>query len=135
MESDQGSHFKGHDAQGRAKVHDTGWRFHLSYNLQGLMGKNGILKQQIKLLTSEATLAGRTKERSKAFIHLKAKPVRPVAANTRVGMSPETPNTSKMWKSWETAIALTLTVDRPAMLLRTPSSILPGKDIIYWNLQ
>lgn len=35
----------------------------------------------------------------------------------------------------ETVIALTLTVEQRALLLRTPSPITPGKGVIYWNLQ
>ena len=49
------------------------WRFHLPYNLQavGLVErKNGILKQQIKLLTSKTTLARCTKVLSQGLLHL-----------------------------------------------------------------
>ena len=62
-------------------------------------------------------------------------PVGPVAAYARLGTPAEKSHTVKVWKSPETAIALTLTMDQRAVLLRTPSPIMPGKGIIYWNLQ
>lgn len=37
--------------------------------------------------------------------------------------------------SRETVIALTLTMDQHAMLLRTPSPIMPGEGVSSWNLQ
>lgn len=64
LDSDGGT-FKGHDVQDRAKEHDIEQRPHLPCYLQatGLRErKDGIVKQQIKLLTSKATVAGRTKE-------------------------------------------------------------------------
>lgn len=64
------------------KEHDPEWIFCFLYNPKaaGLVErKNGILKQQIKLLTSnttltETTLAGRTKVLSQALIHLNDQP-------------------------------------------------------------
>lgn len=41
----------------------------------------------------------------------------------------------KLWKLWETAIALNLTMDQCAVLLETPNPTIPGKGINYWNLQ
>lgn len=35
----------------------------------------------------------------------------------------------------EMTIAQILTKDQDAMLLRTPSPKMPGKDIVHWNLQ
>ena len=62
-------------------------------------------------------------------------PVEPVVPYARRGMLARTTNTMQVWKSKETAIALSLTMDQCAVLLRTPSGITPGKGIIYWNLQ
>ena len=52
-----------------------------------------------------------------------------------LGTPAETPNTIKLWKSRETTIVLILTVDQRAKLRRTPGPIMPGKGVIYWNLQ
>lgn len=121
-----------------AKVHDTEWRLHLSYNPQasGLKERNnGILKQEIKL-TGKTTLARRTKVVFQALIHLNDQAVvGPIAPYSRLETRVVTPNIVKLWKSLETAIAPTLTVDQCVVLLRTPSSIKPGKGVIYWNLQ
>lgn len=40
-----------------------------------------------------------------------------------------------IWKSWETAIVLTLTVDQYAILIRTPSPSMPERGIVYWYFQ
>lgn len=90
-------------------------------------GKNEILKQQIKLLTNKTTCTRQIKVLSQASIHLNNQPVWPVAPHVGLGIPPKTTNTVKIWKSLETAIVPTLTVDPCAMLLRTLSSIMPGK--------
>lgn len=41
----------------------------------------------------------------------------------------------KVWKLRETAVALTLDKGQCDTLLRTPSTVMPGKGVIYWNLQ
>ena len=41
----------------------------------------------------------------------------------------------KIMEPLERVIALIHTMDQCAMLLRTPSPIIPGKGLIYWNLQ
>ena len=97
--SDWGSHFKGHDVQDWTKEHGTEWRFHLSYNPReaGLVEKkDGILKQQIKLLTSKITLGGWTKVLSQALMHLNDQPVGPIAPYARLGSPAKAPNTTKV---------------------------------------
>lgn len=47
----------------------------------------------------------------------------------------EAPNPVKTWKLRETAITWTPTQDECAELLRTPSPIVTGKGVIYWDMQ
>lgn len=95
--------------------------------------KNGVLKQQIRRLISETTLVEWTEVLAQALIfkiHLNKPGLLP-----DWGSPLKHPIPLKVWKSWELAIAPTLTVDQHAMLLRTLSPILMVKGIIYWNLQ
>ena len=124
--------------QNWAKEHDIEWRFHLYYNLQAAVlveRKNRILKHQIKLLTGKTILAGWTIVLSQGLRHWNDQPVEAIAPYARLRIPAETPNTIKVWKSRETVMILTLTMDQCAVLLRTPSPIIPGKGVIYWNLQ
>ena len=66
-----------------------------------------------------------------ALIHLNDQPVGPVAPDARLQPLVQTPNTVKVWEGWGTAIALTFTKTQCAMLLRTPSPIIPEKGVIY----
>ena len=82
IDSDCGSHFKGHDVQEWIKEHDIERRFHLPCNPQatGLVErKNEILRQQIKLLIGKLTLAEWTQVLFQALIRLNDQPVGPVA--------------------------------------------------------
>lgn len=121
------------------KEHNSEWRFYLPYSLQtaGLIEREKeIFKQKIKLLTAEkTTVAGWTNVLSQALTHLNNHPIRPLAPYARLRTRAKTPSAVKVRKSWKTAIALTLTVNQCAMLLRTPSLILNEKGIIYQNLQ
>lgn len=61
MGSDGKSHLKGRDIQDGAKEHDIEWRLHLPQNLQaaGFVERTkGVLKQQMKLLTSKIIWLG-----------------------------------------------------------------------------
>lgn len=121
-----------------AKEHAIEQKVHLSYNLHiaGLVErKNEILKEQNKLLMSKTISAGWTKVLSQALIILNDQQVRPVTPYARLRTPTETPSATKVWKLRGNAIALTLTRDQCAMLLRTPSPITPGKGVIYWSLQ
>lgn len=93
---------------------------------------------QIKLLTDESSLADWTKGLPQALRHLNDQPAGPVAPqlalHARLRTPGKAPNSIKIRKSWETAIVPALTVLQWAMLLRTPSPIVPGKGIIYQNL-
>lgn len=49
---------------------------------------------------------------SQDLIHLNDHPVGPIAPYVRLGASVGAPKIVKVWTSWETAIASTLTVDQ-----------------------
>lgn len=101
-----GSHFKGHVVHDWAKEHDTEWRFHLPCNLHAaglIKWKNGILKQQINLLTSKTTLAELNNVLSQALIHLSDQPVGPIAPYARLGTPAEAPHTvNAPYLEWNT---------------------------------
>lgn len=87
IESDQASYFKGHGVQDWPKVHNTEWRFPLCYNPQAsglIKRKNGILQQEIKLVTDTTTLALWTNVLSQAFTHLDDQPVEPTTLDARL---------------------------------------------------
>lgn len=97
----------------------------ISPRAKGLVEKkNGKLRQQIKLLTRKTTLARQTEVLSQVLIHLNDQLVDPVSPYDRQGTPAKAPNTVKVWKLWETAIPLILTMDLHIMLLR-----------VHWNLQ
>ena len=61
-------------------------------------------------------------------------PVWPVVPYARLGISAKAPNTVEVWKWQEKAIAPTLTMDQPAMLLRTPGPITPGNCLLEFAI-
>lgn len=80
------------------KKHDIEWRFHCLYNLQAvglLERKNGILKQQIKLLTNKTSMTLWTKVLPQGLM-LEDQPVGPVAPHARLGILARTLST--FWK-------------------------------------
>ena len=101
-----------------AKEHDLEWGFHLPYNLQAaelVERKQGILKQQIKLLTGKTSLTGCTEILFQALIHLHDQTVGLDAPYLRLGKPAETPNALKVWKLWEKAIAPNVIMDQSTM--------------------
>ena len=80
-------------------------------------------------------LARWTKVQSQILIYLNAQPTEPVGSYAKLGTPAEAPNTIKVRKLQETPFSQTPTKDQHSMLLRTPSPIMSGKGIIYWNLQ
>lgn len=82
----------------------------------GVDRKKGIVKRQIKLLTSKTILAGWTKVPSQALIHLKYSTRRACYPYARLGTSGKTPNIVKVWKSQERAIAPSFTMGQCTIL-------------------
>ena len=106
---------------------DTEWWFYLLYKLQaaGLIERNKCNIKKVDHIPN----------RSNQLTHLDDQPVGPITTYTWPGTPVKTLNIINVEgrQGRQTDIPLTLTMGQSAVLLRTPSPLTPGKDIIYRN--